>query len=63
MAEVMPVCWKCGSNNIWWGKPVQMRNHDILRFGVCQDCWSVQDTVNGKQVRTIFVAIRKAGTS
>ncbi len=49
----MPNCWKCGSDNVWWGRDVQ-RGTDIMRFGVCQSCWEVQDTVNREHVRIVF---------
>ena len=52
-------CWKCGSQNLMrtptYLEPLVRQTGDRLVFTVCQDCWQVNEFVNGKAVRIVFI--------
>lgn len=56
-------CWKCGSANLiqtpTYLEPLVRSNGDRLVLTVCQDCWQVNEFVNEKPVRIVFIPVVK----
>lgn len=54
-------CWKCGSENLiktaTYLDPLVISHGNKLVFTVCQDCWQVNEFVNEKPVRIVFIPV------